>query len=61
MDAMKLLMSIWVGHPFWHGASAHLRQRCASNSAPRSVSVVGFTSSKSFFRQDCGARTGAAP
>jgi hypothetical protein len=48
MAEMKDLMSICVGQLFWHGASAHLRQRRASNKAPRSVKVVGLISSKFF-------------
>lgn len=49
---MKDLMSIEVGQLFWQGASAHLRHLFDSKSAPRSVSVVGFTSSKLFFFSD---------
>ena len=49
MLEMKDLMSNCVGQPFWQGASAHLRQRCASNKAPLSVRVVCLISSKSFF------------
>ena len=39
-------MSSCVGHDFWQGASAHLRQRLASLSAALSLSVVCLTSSK---------------
>ena len=46
MEVMKVLMSIWVGQLFWQGASAHLRQRPASFSAARSLSVVCLMSSK---------------
>jgi hypothetical protein len=54
MELMNALMSSCVGHDFWHGASAHLRQREASFRAPRSVRLVGFTSRKSFSRlHDC--------
>ena len=46
MLLIKLLMSSWVGHDFWHGASAHFKHRAASFKAPRSLKVVCFTSSK---------------
>lgn len=48
MLVMKALMSSCVGQLFWQGASAHLRQRAASLSAPRSLSVVCLMSSKLF-------------
>lgn len=47
---MKLLTSNCVGHDFWHGASAHFKQRAASRRAARSDSVVCFISEKSFWR-----------
>lgn len=52
---MKLLMSNWVGQDFWHGASAHFKQRAASRRAPRSDNVVCLISEKSFSSgvQDC--------
>jgi hypothetical protein len=39
-----------VGQDFWHGASAHFRQRAASLKAARSLSVVCLTSSKFFVK-----------
>lgn len=41
-------MSSDVGQDFWHGASAHLRQRADSRSAALSESVVCLISRKSF-------------
>uniref|UniRef100_A0A915JT64 Uncharacterized protein n=1 Tax=Romanomermis culicivorax TaxID=13658 RepID=A0A915JT64_ROMCU len=35
-----------IGQLFWHGASAHFKQRPASFKAPRSLNVVCLTSSK---------------
>lgn len=57
---MKLLTSNWVGQDFWHGASAHFKQRLASLRAPRSDKVVCFMSEKSFFSgvHDCGCGIG---
>lgn len=40
------LISIEVGHDFWHGASAHLRHLAASRRAARSESVVCLISPK---------------
>lgn len=47
---MNDLMSSWVGHDFWHGASAHFKHLAASHKAPRSLNVVGLISSKLFVK-----------
>lgn len=48
MLVIKLLISNCVGQDFWHGASAHFKQRAASRRAARSDNVVCFMSEKSF-------------
>lgn len=55
MLVMKLLISSWVGQDFWHGASAHFKQRAASRKAARSDNVVCLMSEKSFCKlgHDC--------
>ena len=48
---MKALISNCVGHPFWHGASAHFKHLAASRKAPRSDNVVCLMSEKSYFNE----------
>lgn len=51
MLEMKALISNCVGHPFWHGASAHFKHLAASRKAPRSDNVVCLMSEKSYFNE----------
>lgn len=48
IEVIKALTSSWVGHDFWHGASAHFKHLVASRKAARSERVVCLMSRKSF-------------